>query len=106
MKRFFLRCFWWLNYVTKFAYLLLAAAAVCALVCVLLGRIFKKRLCPVYAVVFLAALIPASVAGVRMGIDTFDILVFTHPVITVAAASVLKVLSGGVIWVLGMVRDE
>ncbi|MCM1500884.1 MAG: hypothetical protein NC124_20695 [Clostridium sp.] len=54
----------------------------------------------------LAALIPMSVAGIRMGVDTFDILVFFHPVITVIAESVLKVLSGSVIWVLGMVRNE
>lgn len=106
MKHLFLRCFWWINYITKFAYLLLAVTIVCALVCVLVGRIFKKKLYFFYAVIFMAALIPMLIVGIRMGIDTFDILVFSHPVITVIAASGLKVLVSFIIWVIGMTKNE
>jgi len=106
MKHLFLRCFWWINYITKFAYLLLAVTIACAMVCVLVGRIFKKKLSFLYAVIFIAALIPMFIVGIRMGIDTFDILVFSHPVITVIAASGLKVLFGGIIWVMGMAKNE
>ncbi len=106
MKHFFLRCFWWVNYITKFAYLLLAVAIACTLVCVLVGRIFKKKLYFFYVVIFTAALIPMFIVGIRMGIDTFDILVFSHPVITVIAASGLKVLFGFLIWVIGMAKNE
>lgn len=106
MKHFFLRCFWWLNYITKFAYLLLAVSIVCTLVCLFVGRIFKKKLYLFSAVIFIVALIPMFVAGIRMGINTFDILVFSHPVITVIAASGLKVLFGFIMWVISLVKNE
>lgn len=44
MKQLFLWCFWWFNYITKLAYLLLVVAIACTLVCVLVGRILKTIL--------------------------------------------------------------
>lgn len=105
MKQLFLRCFWWLNYITKFAYMLLAVIIVCTLVCVLVGRMFKKKLYLFYTVIFIAALIPVVIAGIRMGINTFDILVFSHPVITVIAASGLRVLFNFIIWMKALINE-
>ena len=55
MKQFFLRCFWWFNYVTKFMYMLCAG-----------------------------------------------VIVFSHPVITVIGAMILKgSISGGIfMWLI------
>ena len=83
MKHFLLRSFWWVNYTTKFAFLLLAVT----IVCVLVESIFKKKLYPLYIAVEIAAFI----IGIRMGLRTFHILEFSHPVITVVGACCLKV---------------
>lgn len=83
MKHFLLRYFWWVNYITKFVFLLFAVVVVCMLV----EGIFKKRLYFLYVVAGIAAFI----AGIRMGFRTFHILEFSHPVITVIGACCLKV---------------
>lgn len=82
MKHFLLRIFWWFNYITKFAYLLLAVAVVCVLV----ERIFKKRLYLLYII----AGIVVFIVGVRMGFQTYHILEFSHPIITMFAAGLLS----------------
>lgn len=83
MKHFLLRNFWWINYITKFVFLLFAVAVVCMLV----ECIFRKKLYFLYIVAEIAAFI----AGIRMGFRTFHILEFSHPVITIIGACCLKI---------------
>lgn len=83
MKHFLLRNFWWINYITKFVFLLFAVAVVCMLV----ECIVRKKLYFFYIVAEIAAFI----AGIRMGFRTFHILEFSHPVITIIGACCLKI---------------